>query len=258
MCNDILFSQTNHSHRKKAQKQQANFEQSAMYVDDYANYDFDEGYVEPLPPAHKCHEVVQLRGPYSPLEGTVYSIFVRAHSNMVKIDPLSVNSVLLENVPQDSIEKYVVGATVNRSDGRSSQLILRETTLLPNIRGFGPLMAMLFCPTMQLRRDKHKNRYVSVLTGLGYDNEKKRPLCEERDTVLNLDVVITVEDIEIVRMLSSSSLPNVLEYMYTLPYYRSISCATVWTRYSTRAQMSCSRPASMLERRIRFSSKSSS
>lgn len=76
--------------------------------------------------------------------------------------------------------------------------MLRETTLMPHIRGFGPLMAMLFCPTMQINRDKNKSRYVSVLTGLGYDDLKRKPIYEEHDAILYMDAVISLTDIEIV------------------------------------------------------------
>lgn len=42
---------------------------------------------------------------------------------------------------------------------------IHETTLLPSIRGFGPLMAAIFCKQLDLKRDISKTRYISLLTG---------------------------------------------------------------------------------------------
>lgn len=90
----------------------------------------------------------------------------------------------------------MVAAAICQSDLNASTLILRETTLMPDIRGFGPLMALLFAPTMELKRDKGKCRYTSILTGLGYDPVKKQPIYDEHDMIMHLDVIITTEDIE--------------------------------------------------------------
>lgn len=101
---------------------------------------------------------------------------------------------------QDAFEKYLVASTVTQSDGNTSLLVARETTLLPNIRGFGPLMALLFCPTMEVRRDKTRSRNVSIITGLGYDTDRNIPLYEEHDSVFQLDVEITQDDFSMVSL----------------------------------------------------------
>lgn len=66
--------------------------------------------------------------------------------------------------------------------------------MLPNIPGFGPLMALIFCPTMEVKRDGQKNRYVSILTGLGYNPETQKPVFEEHDCVFNVDAEIEEND----------------------------------------------------------------
>lgn len=190
------MSKTNHTHRVKAVKLHEHYKDGKIEADDYADYDFDNHYTAPAPPQKDCHQRVNLRGPFSPLETTVYSPFVNSNTSTVNIDPMSVNSVLLDNVPLESAERYIVGASVTQSSEGAGQLTLRETTLMPDIRGFGPLMALLFCPMMQMKRDQFNSRYVSILTGLGYDDVKKRPLFGEHDVVLNLDVVITAQDLE--------------------------------------------------------------
>lgn len=78
-------------------------------------------------------------------------------------------------------------------------LSLRNTTLMPNIRGFGALSALIFCPTMQIKTNETQTNYTALRTGLGYDNVKKRPVFPEHDMQFHLDVEITQHDIEMVR-----------------------------------------------------------
>lgn len=88
----------------------------------------------------------------------------------------------------------MVAASINRNDSSAGNLTIRETTLLPNIRGIGPLIALLFCPTMELKRDETSTRYISFISGLGYNKKEKRPIFEEHDSIFHLDVELTDED----------------------------------------------------------------
>lgn len=55
--------------------------------------------------------------------------------------------------------KYVVASHISTTDIKSNNnFTIHETTTLPNIRGFGVLMAMIFCPAMDLKRDDWKSR----------------------------------------------------------------------------------------------------
>lgn len=150
--------------------------------------------VEP-PPSQMCSKEINLKGPLSPLEIKICSVTEIGKNRSVIIDRQSVNSVILENNPEDFTEKYMVAASVCDTSNKNN-LSVRQTTLMPNIRGFGPLMALIFCPTMEIKRDKSKSRYIAIRTGLGYDEVKQRPIFEEHDIVFNLDVEIFLEDIE--------------------------------------------------------------
>jgi hypothetical protein len=66
---------------------------------------------------------------------------------------------------------------------------------LPNIPGLPVILALLFAPQAQIRRNADKSRYESILTGLGYDRLNERPYYEERDASLIVDVSLSVEDI---------------------------------------------------------------
>lgn len=98
------------------------------------------------------------------------------------------------------IEKYLVAATACYTDPSQQRISLRFTTQMPSIRGFGPLMALIFCPTMQVKCNNTNTCYTAIRTGLGYDSTKKRPVFQEHDMVFNLNVEISHHDIELVRV----------------------------------------------------------
>lgn len=100
---------------------------------------------------------------------------------------------------QDKADKYLVAASICYNDSNKHNINLRLTTQMPNIRGFGPLMALIFCPVMQVKCNEEKTHYTAIRTGLGYNSAKNRPIFEEHDMVFNLDVEITQRDIALVR-----------------------------------------------------------
>lgn len=111
--------------------------------------------------------------------------------------------------------KYVVAAHMSQKGVEDKAYVLHETTLLPNIRGFGTLVAMIFSPRMHLKRDNGKTRFTSVLTGLGYTKEKG-PIFPQHDNIFYLDFALGVEDLNLVRhffflQISSNHLNSLLK-----------------------------------------------
>ncbi|KAH8288798.1 hypothetical protein KR054_009748 [Drosophila jambulina] len=154
----------------------------------------------PPPPLDRCHSVVLLKGPYSPLETTMQSTIRVGMWKSVRIDNNSVNAVLLDANPQDQHAQMIVShATVESTDGQT--LTARGTTLMPNVHGFGALMAMLFCPTMQIKCNRYGTKYVSILAGLGFNPETMQPYFEEHDMVINLDVKILEDDVRLINQM---------------------------------------------------------
>ncbi|XP_017031541.1 probable ATP-dependent RNA helicase spindle-E [Drosophila kikkawai] len=154
----------------------------------------------PPPPLDRCHSVALLKGPYSPLETSMQSTIRVGMWKTVKIDRNSVNAVLLHDNPQDQHDQLIVShATVESTDGQI--LTARGTTLMPNVHGFGALMVMLFCPTMQIKCNRYGTKYVSILAGLGYNPETMEPYFEEHDTVINLDVKILEDDVRLINQM---------------------------------------------------------
>lgn len=93
----------------------------------------------------------------------------------------------------------MVAAHISQKGSANSECTAHETTLLPSIRGFGPLMAMVFCPAMELKRDQWNSRYISVRTGLGYNEDKKCAYFPEHDAIFPLDFEFTDTDLALVR-----------------------------------------------------------
>ncbi|EDW66733.1 probable ATP-dependent RNA helicase spindle-E [Drosophila virilis] len=152
------------------------------------------------PPLDKCNLSIRLRGPFSPLESSMNSMLRIGMYKSVTIDKDSVNAVLLDTDPQDRHDQMVVAASVTETDN-TERLTARGTTLMPNIHGFGALMAMLFCPTMQIKCNKDRTKYVCLLAGLGFDPETLEPYFAEHDMVINLDVTILRDDIRIINQM---------------------------------------------------------
>lgn len=151
------------------------------------------------PPKQLCNKVIKLRGPYSPLETRIYSALRVGQFKCVKVERDSVNSALIDTDPQDVHERLIVAADITESQSGDT-ILARATTLMPNIHGFGALVTMMFCPTMQIKRNKECTKYVGILAGLGYEERTYKPLFGEHDIVLNLDVEIEQEDFEMVTL----------------------------------------------------------
>ncbi|XP_045519372.1 probable ATP-dependent RNA helicase spindle-E [Pieris brassicae] len=190
-CEESYESKLNHDLRETAselnmsQKRAHNKEQSEMAYK----------HVEELGPSSykECISDVCLNGPFSPLETKVHNLMYASHDKPVNIESSSVNSVLLDTDPQEIYERLLVAAEVGQNEV-GSRLTLRHTTLMPNIPGLPALLALIFCPEAELRRDSSSSRYVSVLCGLGSDAEG-HPYFPEHDLLVNIDADLTVDDI---------------------------------------------------------------
>lgn len=152
--------------------------------------------VEP-PPKRLCNKTLKLRGPYSPIEMNLFSAIRVGTCKSVSLEKDSVNFIQIDSNPKDMYERLVVAADITESS-KDDMLVARATTLMPNIHGFGALMTLLFCPTMQIKCNKNQTKYVAILAGLGYDEFSHNSLFDNHDIVLNLDVDILPNDLELV------------------------------------------------------------
>lgn len=190
--NIYIYFQENHAFRQFYKQRQENPNTIDPGLLDYMQKDFQKE-INP-PPEKLCTRQIQLKGPISPLETNIAAMIEGAITSAASIDPGSVNSVLLNNEPQEHTRKFMVAASVSKRN--ADELVARHTTLMPCIRGFASLMALIFCPTMEIKRDEPSNRYTSIITGLGFDKERPGPYLEEHDMKMDLDVEITEDDID--------------------------------------------------------------
>lgn len=152
----------------------------------------------PEPPKEMCHYSINLKGPYSPLEMQIYNYMRDKVNRTIFIDKGSVNSVLLDEEPTDAHERLIVAAQINQN--ASDNLSLRETTVMPNKPGFPMLMAMMFCPDMEVKSLPDGSRFGQILCGLGTFEEDK-PVYAEHDISITLDTELSNDDIEQVSIL---------------------------------------------------------
>lgn len=167
----------------------------------------------PPPPAHECRFTMRLKGPHSPLEMQVYSAVKCGSHRSVNVEWNSVNSVLLDSHPQDVHDRLLVAGTVSTS-AETGKLTLRHTTMMPNLRGFPALMALLFGPRAVMHTNKTDSRITSVLCGLGCD-ENYRPRYDAHDMSFNLDFEFGPDDLLMIN--------EIREYMNIL--METVKCA---------------------------------
>lgn len=143
-------------------------------------------------PRERVVERIRLKGPISPLDIPLKAI-VKDVNSYVSIDGSSVNQILLNDNLKDFRPNLCVAAE-SYLDNENDRVKLRETTVYPNITGLPVLLALMFSPTVQIRRSTDKSRYTTVLSGLGA-NEDSLPYFEERDCVVNVDFDLSSDDI---------------------------------------------------------------
>ncbi|XP_063539253.1 probable ATP-dependent RNA helicase spindle-E [Cydia strobilella] len=143
--------------------------------------------------ARRCYTDCCLKGPFSPLEGTVHNLMYGSRETQVNIEWSSINSVLLDTEPQRAYERLLIAADVGQSE-HSKKLTLRHTTLMPNVPGLPAIIALLFCPTAELRRGRCGARYCAALCGLGCA-PGGAPLFPEHDLLVNVDADLDTEDV---------------------------------------------------------------
>uniref|UniRef100_A0A182QHI4 Probable ATP-dependent RNA helicase spindle-E n=1 Tax=Anopheles farauti TaxID=69004 RepID=A0A182QHI4_9DIPT len=134
-----------------------------------------------------------LHGPYSPLEVRCSSTVFASYQKPVGIEKESINSILLDANPQNTYAKLLVAGDVNEMG--SNRLVARLTTTMPNIPGMPALMALIFAPTCQLKKDADGTRVVGLLAGLGLDPGTGESIYPEHDMSLAVDVTLGGEDI---------------------------------------------------------------
>jgi ATP-dependent RNA helicase TDRD9 len=77
-------------------------------------------------------------------------------------------------------------------------LILRQTTILPNIPGLPALISLIFSPSCELRVNVDYSRLTGVICGLGCEPNSGTSYFSEHDVEVTFDTKFDMEDIETV------------------------------------------------------------
>ncbi|KAM7164885.1 ATP-dependent RNA helicase TDRD9 isoform 2-T2 [Macrochelys suwanniensis] len=140
-----------------------------------------------------------LHGPYNPYELKCHSMTQISRFRCIWIEKESINSVIVNNTPEDPFQKMLVAASVS-VNGTGSTVLLRETSLMPPIPGLPALFSMLFAPVIELSG----RSFTGVLCGLGWNQSLGTPLLPEHDMELAFDVQFGVDDIVEINILRTA------------------------------------------------------
>lgn len=162
------------------------------YEENVLRYSLDE--TLDLQDLSKTTQKIHLKGPFSPLEVTYQGMTKVDSYRSVNVDRDSVNSVSLTSDPRDTEGHMLIGCHVGLSPSNNS-ITVRNTTLMPKVRGLPALLCLLFAPCAELRCDPKRTRYTGALCGLGYDPATGDPLYPEHDIELIFDTKIETTDI---------------------------------------------------------------
>uniref|UniRef100_A0A8C3I4W4 ATP-dependent RNA helicase TDRD9 n=1 Tax=Chrysemys picta bellii TaxID=8478 RepID=A0A8C3I4W4_CHRPI len=144
-----------------------------------------------------------LHGPFNPYELKCHSMVQISKFRCIWIEKESINSVIVNNSPEDPFQKMLVAAAVS-VNSTGSTMLLRETSLMPPIPGLPALLSMLFAPVIELRVDRSGRSFTGVLCGLGWNQSLGTPLLPEHDMELTFDVQFGVDDIVEINILRTA------------------------------------------------------
>ncbi|GAB1862348.1 Putative ATP-dependent RNA helicase TDRD9 [Camponotus japonicus] len=167
----------------------------------YKRYMYDKKPYPELPEQSKYHSKVILQGPFSPIETQLVHLVNMGTLKFVTVDTTSVNSVLLDTCMDNPRGFILVAQNISQSTKNIAHLILRNTTLLPNMPGLASLITLIFTPYMELRRSPLGTYYTGALCGLGFDPSTGKSLFPEHDLQIIFDIEITMNDLRMINKL---------------------------------------------------------
>lgn len=201
-----LLSQSDASHREKElglTKEYGTllFKASESEEQPCKQYMYNKKPYPDLPKQSEYRSKVILQGPFSPIEVQLAHLVTKGMTKKVSVEATSVNSVLLDTCPDNPRGLFLVAQNITRNSKNMTHLILRNTTLLPNMPGLAALVTLIFTPYMELRRSPMGTYYTGALCGLGYDRTTGKSLFPQHDLEIIFDVEITINDLRMVRRL---------------------------------------------------------
>ncbi|XP_022606674.1 ATP-dependent RNA helicase TDRD9 [Seriola dumerili] len=137
---------------------------------------------------------VHLHGPNSPHKINFHSLSHRTYYKTVCVERCSINSLALNETPHYKHQRMLVAGTVS-VNSTGTRILLKDTSIMPDVSGLPALLTMLFTPIMELRTDEERTCYTGALCGLGWNSQTQAGVLPEHDIELAFDVKFDVEDI---------------------------------------------------------------
>ncbi|XP_047202025.1 ATP-dependent RNA helicase TDRD9 isoform X2 [Girardinichthys multiradiatus] len=137
---------------------------------------------------------VNLKGPLSPYQTNFYSLRRKTYYRTVLIEKNSINSLTLNENPHFKHQRMLVAGMV-AVNASGTQILVNDTSILPDIPGMPGLVMMLFTPVMELRTNEERSYYTGALCGLGVNSLTQEAILPENDIELAFDVKFDVKDI---------------------------------------------------------------
>ncbi|XP_054469828.1 ATP-dependent RNA helicase TDRD9 [Anoplopoma fimbria] len=137
---------------------------------------------------------VHLHGPHSPYKINFHSLSHKTFYKTVCIERVSINSLALNENPHNKHLRMLVAGAVSVNP-TGTRILLRDTSIMPDIPGLPALLTMLFTPIMELRTNEERTCYTGALCGLGWNSQTQEGILPEHDIELTFDVRFDVEDI---------------------------------------------------------------
>ncbi|KAM7403060.1 hypothetical protein PAMA_003810 [Pampus argenteus] len=137
---------------------------------------------------------VHLHGPHSAHKINFHRLSHKTYYKTVCIERSSINFLALNENPHYKHQRMLVAGTVSVNTA-GTQILLRDTSLMPDIPGLPALVTMLFTPIMELRTNEERTCYTGALCGLGWNSQTQEDILPDRNIELAFDVKFDVEDI---------------------------------------------------------------
>ncbi|KAJ3612891.1 hypothetical protein NHX12_019148 [Muraenolepis orangiensis] len=153
---------------------------------------------------------VRVNGPQSSYKVAFHSFSRCTNYKLVSLEKSSINSWFINANPQHKHQRMLVAGLVSVNT-YSSNFVLQQTTLMPDIAGMSALVTMLFTPKMELRTNTERSCYTGALCGLGWNCSTLQPVLQEQDIELAFDTRFDVEDIMEINALRAAINPLLSE-----------------------------------------------
>ncbi|CAL1575135.1 unnamed protein product [Knipowitschia caucasica] len=135
-----------------------------------------------------------LHGPHNSHKVSFNSLSSKMFFKTVVVERDSINSLTINDTPHYKHQRMLAAGKVS-VNSTGTRILLRETTLMPDIPGLPALITMLFTPIMELRTNEERTAYTGALCGLGWNSDTQDAVLPDHDIELAFDVKFDVEDI---------------------------------------------------------------